>query len=138
MKTVALLTLAGISALLAGCQMMEPGPFFARDTTRYTIENTEKFVVMDRPTQVSVTCTGLQEQMNSDGRLQVVANIKNRENRRLQVQVRCAFKDANGFSTGDESPWQTLILGEHATEAVSFGAMNNRAQKYTIAVRQAR
>ncbi len=125
------------AGLLAGCQT-EPGPFLPQDTTKYTIENTEKFILMDRPTQVSVTCTGLQERTTSDGRLEVVANVKNRENRRIQVQVRCVFKDDAGVSTGDESPWQTLILGENATEAVRFAAANNLGHKYTIAVRQAR
>lgn len=125
------------TALLTGCQT-QPGPFLPQDTTRHTLENTEKFVLMDRPTQISVTCTGLQERINDDGRLEVVANVKNRENRRIQVQVRCVFKDAAGFSTGDETPWQTLILGENATEAVRFLAQNPSARNYTIAVRQAR
>lgn len=125
------------AALFAGCQH-EPGPFLPQDTTRYTLESTEKFVLMDRPTQVSVTCTGLQERIRDDGRLEIVANVKNRENRRIQVQIRCVFKDAAGFSTGDETPWQTLILGENATEAVTFVAHTNAAHKYTIAVRQAR
>ncbi|MBL9214816.1 MAG: YcfL family protein [Opitutaceae bacterium] len=131
-------TLAVLAALgLAGCQN-EPGPFLPQETTKYSIENTEKFILMDRPTQVSVTCTGLQERVTDDGRLEVVANVKNRENRRIQVQVRCEFKDDHGVSTGDETPWQTLILGEGATEAVPFTSMNNLARKYTVAVRQAR
>jgi uncharacterized protein YcfL len=85
-----------------------------------------------------VTCTGLQEVPLTDGRLEVVANVKNRENRRIQVQINCVFKDAQGFSTGDETPWQTLILSEYATEAVRFTAMNTQAKKYTVRVRQAR
>jgi hypothetical protein len=122
----------------AGCQN-PPGPFQPQDTTKYSIENTEKFVLMDRPTQISVTCTGLQENFNlENGRLEVVANVKNRENRRIQVQIRCVFKDEQSVSTGDETPWQTLILGENATEAVRFAATNNQARKYTISVRQAR
>lgn len=125
------------TAFFAGCQQ-PPGPFLPQDTTRYTLESTEKFVLMDRPTQVSVTCTGLQERTTEDGRLEVLANVKNRETRRIQVQIRCVFKDAAGFSTGDETPWQTLILGENATEAVTFTAQIKAAQKYTIAVRQAR
>jgi uncharacterized protein YcfL len=138
MKTTMPILAAALTALLlTGCQT-EPGPFLPQETTKYSIENTEKFVLMDRPTQVSVTCTGLQEKTNADGRLEVVANVKNRENRRIQVQVRCVFKDANGFTTGDETPWQTLILGEGATEAVTYTAMNNLAHKYTVAVRQAR
>lgn len=125
------------AGLLAGCQT-EPGPYLPQDTTKYTIENTEKFVLMDRPTQISVTCTGLQEKINTDGRLEVVANVKNRENRRLQVQIRCVFKDESGLAPADDTPWQTLILGENATEAVHFTAMTSATHKYTISVRQAR
>jgi uncharacterized protein YcfL len=128
--------LAGL-ALLDGCATA-PGPYVAQDTTKYTVENTEKFVLLDKPTQTSVTCTGLQEGLLPDGRLDVVANVKNRENRRIQVQINCVFKDEQGFSTGDETPFQTLILAEYATEAVHFTAMNTLAKKYTIRVRQAK
>lgn len=140
MKTKHLLSLAVCSAGLAfysGCAT-EPGPFTPQDTTKYTVENTEKFVLLDKPTQTSVTCTGLQERVLADGRLEVVANVKNRENRRIQVQINCVFKDDQGFSTGDETPFQTLILAENSTEAVRFTAMNVAAKKYTIRVRQAR
>lgn len=123
--------------LLNGCAT-EPGPYTAQDTTKYTVENTEKFVLLDKPTQNSITCTGLQERILEDGRVEVVANIKNREARRLQVQVNCVFKDEQGFSTGDETPFQTLILAENSTEAVRFTAMNTLAKKYTIRVRQSR
>ena len=87
---------------------------------------------------VPLTCTGLQEGASADGRLEVTAQIRNRENRRIEVQVNCVFKDANGYTTGDETPFQTLILTENATEQVKFTAMNTLAKKYTIRVRQAR
>jgi hypothetical protein len=132
----ALFSLAAL-ALLAGCTT-PTGPFAPLDTTKFTLENTDRFVLLDQPTQTSVTCTGLQEVPLTDGRLEVVANVKNRENRRIQVQINCVFKDAQGFSTGDETPWQTLILSEYATEAVRFTAMNSQAKKYTVRVRQAR
>jgi uncharacterized protein YcfL len=122
-------------AVLAGCST---GPYAAKDTTKYNLEQTEKFVLMDKAVQRSVTSTGIQQRVNDDGRLEVVANIKNRESRRIQVQVSCVFKDDQGFSTGDETPWQTLILGENTTEAVNFKSMNNQARTYTIRVRQAR
>jgi uncharacterized protein YcfL len=129
---------ASLTLVVAGCQA-PPGPFAPQDTTRYTLENTERFVLMDERVQTSVTCTGLQEFVRpADGHLEVVANVKNREARRIQVQISCVFKDAQGFSTGDETPWQTLILGENATEAVRFSSMNDRARSYTIRVRQAR
>ena len=123
--------------MLAGCAT-EPGPYTPQDTTKYTVENTEKFVLLDKPTQISVTCTGLQERLLPDGRLEVVANVKNREARRIQVQIQCVFKDEQRFSTGDETAWQTLILAGNSTEAVRFPAMNAQAKTYEIRVRQAR
>jgi hypothetical protein len=129
---------AAALGLFGGC-VAQPGPFAPLDTTKYTLENTDRFVVLDQPAQYSVTCTGLQELTRpADGRLEVVANVKNRESRRIQVQINCIFKDEQGFSTGDETPWQTLILSENATEAVRFTAMNPLARKYTVRVRQAR
>ena len=131
-------TLAAVTlALLAGCKT-PPGPFVPQDTTKYTLENTEAFVLMDQQVQHSVTSTGIQYRNLPDGRLEITANIKNRESRRIQVQVSCVFKNEQGFPAGDETPWQTLILGENTTEAVSFTSMNNEARKYTIRVRQAR
>lgn len=140
MKTKPILLAALVAtglAFVAGCTT-EPGPFTAQDTTKFTVESTEKFVLLDKPTQTSVTCTGLQERVLPDGRLEVVANVKNREARRIQVQVNCVFKDEQGFSTGDETPFQNVILAENATEAVRFTSMNADARKYTIRVRQAR
>jgi hypothetical protein len=132
-----LLLLALVAAFLAGCQTA-PGPYQALDTTKYTIENTDKFVLLDQPAQVSVTCTGLQERILPDGRLEVVANVKNREGRRIQIQVNCVFKDEQGVSTGDETPFRNVILTEYATEAEKFTSMNNLARKYTIRVRESR
>ena len=136
-KPILSLVAAVALALSAGC-VTEPGPFRPLDTTKFTLENTDRFVVLDQPAQYSVSCTGLQDNMLDDGRLEVVANVKNRESRRIQVQVDCVFKDEQGFSTGDETPWQTLILSENSTEGVRFTAMNNLAKKYTVRVRQAR
>jgi hypothetical protein len=108
------------------------------DSTRYTLESTEKFLLVDRGAQEAITCTGLQERIGPSGRLEVVANLKNRENRRVRVQARCVFKDDAGFATGDETPWQTLNLSELATEPTTFVAHTSVARKYTVAVRQAR
>ena len=138
MKKFLLLPATAAILVFAGCSSTPPGPYAAQDTTKYTLENTESFVLMDKPTQVSVTCTGLQQRVTNEGRLEVVANVKNRESRRIQVQVSCVFKNEAGFSTGDETPWETLILGENATEAVRFTSMNTQAKKYTVRVRQAR
>jgi hypothetical protein len=93
---------------------------------------------MDKQVQYSITSTGIQYRTLPDGRLEITANIKNKENRRLQVQVSCVFKNERGYSSGDETPWQTLILAENITESVTFTSMNNEARAYTVRVRQAR
>jgi hypothetical protein len=69
---------------------------------------------------------------------QIIVQLRNRENRRIEVQANCVFKDVNGVSTGDETPFQALILTENATEQVKFVSANDKAKRYTIRVRQAR
>lgn len=128
-----LLTLAAV-LLFAGCK--SPGPYEPRPANN-ELENTAKFVLMDPGAERSVTTTGIQEKWLPDGRLQVSTNVRNQENRRIQVQVNCVFKDEQGFPV-DETPFQNLILTENAQEGVTFTAMNNQAKKYTIRVRQAR
>ena len=139
MNTKSLTSIICLAALsvCAGCAT-QTGPFPPLDTTKFTLEYTDKFALLDQPAQHSVTCTGLQQMTLGDGRLEVVANVKNRESRRIEVQINCVFKDDQGFPTGDETPWQTLILSENSTEAVRFTAMNTGARKYTVRVRQAR
>ena len=95
-------------------------------------------MLLDQAAQGSVSCTGLQERILPDGRLEVVANVKNRSAQRLRIQINCVFKDDQGFATGDETPFQNVVLAENSTEAVRFTAMNTAAKKYTIRVRQAR
>ena len=64
--------------------------------------------------------------------------MQNRTDRPQRVLVRCVFKDASGFSTGDVTAWQVLQLDGGATEAVRFTSVNNLARKYTVAVRRPR
>jgi uncharacterized protein YcfL len=138
MKTKPLLLLAATAAglaLLAGCAS-SPASTAPQDTTKYTLENTDNFELLGKSLQNSVACTGLQPRVLADGRLEVVASVKNRESRPLRVQVNCVFKDASGFSTGDDTPFQAVDLAANATEAVRFTAKDTLAKKYTIRVRE--
>ena len=128
-----------LAVLVAGCSSTgyDKGPYSPQPSATPALENKEPVVLLSPGVQYSVTCTGVQERMLSDGRMEVTAQIRNRENRRIEVQVDCVFKDANGFGTGDESPFYPLILTENATEQVSFTSLNNLARKYTIRIREA-
>ena len=135
---LSLLAAGGTVLLVAGCSTHDKGPYLPQTPKTPAYEGKEPVVLMDPGVQYSVTCSAVQEQTLSDGRLQVVAQLRNRENRRIEVQANCVFKDQNGFSTDDETPFTTVILTENATENVRFVSMNNLAKKYTIRVRQAR
>jgi hypothetical protein len=94
--------------------------------------------LMGKRVQTSVACSGIEERVLPDGRLEVVVRLFNKENRRIEVQANCVFESANGFSTGDETPFQAVILTEGGTEQVLFTSLNNLARKYTVHVREAR
>ena len=141
MKTllVPFITAAAAALLVAGCQTgHDKGPYLPQTPQTPAYESTERFVLLDPGAQHSVTSSGISERTLEDGRLEVIAQIRNRENRRIEVQANCVFKDQNGFATGDETPFQALILTENGTEQVRFVSANALAKKYTIRVRQAR
>ncbi len=140
MKAIVPCFFAAAALLLAGCETTptDTGPYLPVNTTVNNLENQEGFVLLDPRVQTSVTCTGIQQKTTEDGRLMVTATIRNRENRRLQVQISCAFKDAQGFPTeGDESSFRNLILTENAQEPAQFIALNDKAKRYTIRIREA-
>jgi uncharacterized protein YcfL len=123
-------------ALLAACQTS--GPYAPQAEKRPGLdERTATVALMDEAVQASITSAGDRGTFLPDGRLKAQVNLKNRESRRIQVQLQCVFKDEQGFSTGDETPWQTLILSSNQTEAVEFTSMNAQARKFTVRVRQA-
>jgi hypothetical protein len=134
-----MLAAGGAVLLAAGCAgTHDKGPYLPQTPQTPAYETKEGLVLLDPGVQYSVTCSGIQEQTLPDGRLEVVAHLRNRENRRIEVQANCVFKDQNGFSTGDETPFVMVILTENGTEDARFVSMNNLAKKYTIRVRQAR
>lgn len=137
MKRILLPLLCCVPLLLVGGGCTHGGAYAPVNTTKYNLESSAKFVLLDPGAQRSVTSTGLQEGWTPDGRLQVKANVRNRENRRIEVQINCVFKDAQGFVV-EETPFRTLILTENETQGVEFVAMNDKAKTYTIRVRQAR
>lgn len=116
----------------------EGGAYTPRNTNRYNLEDKERFVLLDKAAERAITCSGIQERILEDGRLELSVNVRNRLNRRVEFQINCIFKDEQGFPTGDETPFQALILTENAQEGVRFASMNNKAKRYTIRVREAR
>lgn len=141
MKTFSKTLILALAAatLAVGCKTPREGAYPPVNTQKGDIEGSSNFVLLDSGAQRSVTSgAAIQRTTLPDGRLRVMAPVRNRENRRIQVQINCVFKDEQGFSTGDETAWQTLFLDENATEGVEFISMNDKAKNFTVRVRQAR
>lgn len=128
-----LLVSFAVALIAAGCASKPK----QQETTKYTLANTERFVVLDPPSHYSIACTGLQERM-IDGKLEVIANVRNLENRALKLQVQCVFRDAEGFPTGDDTTFRPLVLDRYETAAVRFQSATPQTRSYTIRVRQLR
>ena len=140
-KQIVSITLGTVAAtLVVGCKSTyDKGPYLPQQSKTAAYESTEPVVLLDPGVRYSVTVSGQpQARLLDDGRLEVITQLRNRENRRIEVQADCVFKDVNGTTVSDETPFQTVILTENATEQVKFTSMNDKAKKYTIRVRQAR
>jgi hypothetical protein len=135
--TVSLLAALGCLAAFPGCVTSLP-PQSTQDTTKFTVENTDRFFALDPATQAEVDCTGLQERTLDDGRLEVVANVKNREAGEVRVQAECLFFDDQGQLAGANDAWQVVAIAGHATEVVRFTAPDAVAKRYSIRVRKTR
>ncbi|HEY9508289.1 MAG TPA: YcfL family protein [Verrucomicrobiae bacterium] len=133
-----LVALSFVALAFTGCEtaVVDHGAYLPLNATVNDIENRAGIVLLDKRVQNSVTCPGIQETHLPDGRLQVAAQLRNREERRIQVQVNCEFKDAQGF-TIDSTPFQNVFFDSNSQETVRFIAMNEKAVRYTIRIRQA-
>jgi hypothetical protein len=138
LKQIFPVLVAGLGvAALAGC-VAPPRAVAPQDSTKFSVENTDRFVPLDAASQTWVSCTGLQERTLADGRLEVVTDVKNRVQAFVRVEVQCVFSDDQGASTGEMTPWRIVNLPVDSTEAVRFVAPNPAMKKYSIRVRAIR
>ena len=137
-KNLLALALVPCLTLLSGCaSSSDHGAYAPIHTNINNLEDSARFVLLDPQMQQAVTCVSIQESRLPDNRLQVSANLRNMLNRRLQIQVNCQFKDAQGFPV-EETSFQNMFLDENAQEGVTFAAASDKAIRYTIRARQAR
>ncbi|HEY8965804.1 MAG TPA: YcfL family protein [Candidatus Methylacidiphilales bacterium] len=77
---------------------------------------------------------------NTNGLLAVQANVRNRTDRDVVVQVQTLFYDENGLvlysEPGNETAWTTLTLGANATIPYRSQALSNAAKRYTLHIRR--
>ncbi len=121
-----------VVALFTGCASNN-GAYRPLDTNRNDLENSDRFVLLTKKSQKQITTTGLQERATDDGRLQVIASIRNRTGHRVEVQANCIFKNAQGMET-ETVPFQTITLSGHGQETSTFIAVKPESKRYSIRV----
>lgn len=125
------------AAFLAGCASAPKAPDI-QDSIKYTVDDTGRVAFADPATKEAILCTGLEERFTADGKLDVVANVKNRSEREVRIQVQCLFRDTDGFVAPQGTPWQPLDLNPQVTETVHFTAMSTISKRYTLRFRAVR
>ena len=124
------------AAVLGGCvtapapKSLPPGP------SPLAVASDQPFLAVDEAARNSVTCAALAERILADGRLEVLASLRNAAGRDFPAEVQCLFKDGQGALIGEATPWQKLALADRATETVRFISKGGAARRFTIAVRQ--
>jgi hypothetical protein len=132
-----LLLSSACAAGLAGCATPPP-PAASQAPAAYAVPSTAKFAPVDAAAAAALECKSLDERVLGDGRLEIVAVIRNRTAQRIEAQARCVFKDGQGLPTGDETPWQALVLEGNSGAAVRFAAPAPADVRYAVSVRLGR
>ncbi len=121
--------------LALGCSTHK-GAYVPVTEPQAAAENTSTVVLLNEKMYELVAVEGQMAKYSDDGRLQVFANLRNRKEHRLSVQVQTVFKDENGYPTGDETAWETIIIPELSQHSYQSIAQNSKARRYTIRVRE--
>ena len=137
LNTLRLALASAALGLMVGCSS-HYGAYVPATVPEAAAENRNTMVLLSEDLYNSVAVEGQQAKYSDDGRLQVFANLRNRTDKRLTVQVQTVFKDENNFSTGDETAWETIVLTELSQHTYQSIAQNSKARRYTIRVRSVR
>ena len=127
--------------LFSGCAA---GPYKA---TRYDVnqdlERQENVVIMDKGlvnqfADKRVVILGEKTEWTGDNRLKVLCEIRNMKKDTLKLQIQTVFKDADNFSIGQETNWELVLIPGFSTYTYKTTALNSRARKYNIRIKEAK
>ncbi|MCC6416566.1 MAG: hypothetical protein IT582_11710 [Opitutaceae bacterium] len=129
------LLLCVTALLLAGCASTD-GPGAAAPMAG--ADEHESFVTMNKAAQAAIECAEIFTRTLPDGRLEVVANLRNTGDYSLRLKTSCVFKDTQGRALKDEAPVLKVEVAAGALETVRFTAPSLAAQHFTVRVSAAR
>ncbi|MDP8212243.1 MAG: hypothetical protein P9X22_02995 [Candidatus Zapsychrus exili] len=140
-KNLKFLLSASLSFLIVGCAA---GPYKA---TRYDsgqdLERLQNVVILDKRLSNQfatkrIAIMGEKSELTQDNRLKVFCEIRNMKNDTLKLQVQTAFKDEGNFSVEQDTNWELILIPGFSTFTYITTALNEKAKKYTIRIKEAK
>ncbi|SDU16445.1 Protein of unknown function [Verrucomicrobium sp. GAS474] len=137
MKKIALL-LSGMTALfLSGCV---EGPIVPAGDPKSLEAVHAPVSLLDADLEDVIAVDVINVGKNPNGFLSVQANVRNRTDKDVVVQVQTLFYDENGLvldsEPGNETPWTTVTLTTNGTMPYRSQALSHVARRFTIHVRR--
>ncbi|MFH1740956.1 MAG: DUF1425 domain-containing protein [bacterium] len=129
--------LPSLLVVLIVCACSRPGPYVPAGQSP-SVEDIHPVVLLDKSLKKKIAVDHTQGRKLPDNRLEVVANLRNRGKRDVQVQVQTIFKNESGYSTQEDSAWSMVFLSAHETETYQIVSRGRDAARYTVRIREAR
>lgn len=117
---------------LAGCE----GAYRARRNTRADLENRESVVVLTSKLRDTIAVESQRAKWSPANLLEIQARLRNRTEKPVQVEVQTVFKDADGFSTNDNTVWTRMLFEPNETKIYRVNSLNTKARRFTIRIRE--
>ncbi len=126
-----------LAFLLVFCFACSKGPYVPKSEAP-TVEDQNPAVIYDKAIRKVIAVDHIGSVKLPDGRLEVKASIRNRKKYRVHIQAQTAFLGGDGFSLGEDSAWQSIILMPNETKTYSCTSMKTEAVDYKVRIRMAR
>ena len=91
---------------------------------------------MDDYSEDSVSITAQYMETLPDGRMAVVAQLYNRLDTLLSLQVQVDFRNDAGYSSGETSNWELIQIGPYETSTFRVPSLSSSAVSYVLRIRK--
>lgn len=99
------------------------------------VKNNDRVIALDKAAWKLVGVKNLHSDRTEDGRLHVRVELSNQSDKDLPVQLQVLFRDEAGQITGEDTPFQMVVLPGGGVKLHEVTAMRTDAASYTVQVK---
>lgn len=130
------LALGLVAVLLAACA---EGPEIPKSNPRSPETAGAPVVLLDEDMSDDIAVDQIRSGRTSNNLLAVEANIRNRTEHDISIQVQTLYRDQHGnalyFNAGEETPWTVLVITANSTTPYRSQSLSPQAAQSTIRMR---